>query len=106
MSIAEPEIGQLAKEVPARPETGGIYVRIKPSLDFAAALVLLVLTAPIMLAAMLLIRLSSRGPAVYTQRRLGRGGAVFTIYKIRTMYQDCERQSGATWSLPGDPRVT
>ena len=59
-----------------------------------------------MFAAMLLVRLSSRGPAIYTQRRLGLGGEVFTIYKIRTMYQDCERQSGATWSVPGDPRVT
>ena len=59
-----------------------------------------------MIVAMLLVRLSSRGPAIYTQRRLGLGGKVFTIYKIRTMYQDSERHSGATWSLPGDPRVT
>jgi lipopolysaccharide/colanic/teichoic acid biosynthesis glycosyltransferase len=107
MSTAEPEIGQLAKEVPARPRAGrGAYERIKPALDFAVALALLIITAPVMIVAMLLVRLSSRGPAIYTQRRVGLDGEAFTIYKIRTMYHDCERQGGATWSRPGDPRVT
>lgn len=107
MSIAEPEIGQLAEDVPARPETlGGLYERIKPSLDFLLATALLVLMAPVMIAAMLLVRLTSRGPAIYSQRRLGLDGEEFTIYKVRTMYQDSEQHSGATWSLPGDPRVT
>jgi lipopolysaccharide/colanic/teichoic acid biosynthesis glycosyltransferase len=107
MSIAEPDIGQLADEIPARREAGGVYEqRIKPALDLAMAMALIILTAPVMMAAMLLVRLTSRGPAIYTQRRLGRGGRVFTIYKIRTMYKDCERNSGATWSLPGDPRIT
>src|SRR5262249_49907485 len=106
MSIVESEIGRLANEVPTRPGAGGIYERTKPSIEFATALVLLVLTAPVMIAAMLLVWLTSRGPVIYTQRRLGLGGKVFTIYKIRTMYQDSERHSGATWSLPGDPRVT
>ena len=54
---------------------------------------------------MLLVRLTSRGPAVYTQKRLGYNGRVFTIYKIRTMYLGSE-PDGARWSLPGDPRVT
>jgi lipopolysaccharide/colanic/teichoic acid biosynthesis glycosyltransferase len=107
MSIAETEIGQLAHEVPACPRAGrGVYERIKPSLDVAAALVLLIVMAPVMIVAMLLVRLSSRGPAIYTQKRLGLHGKVFTIYKIRTMYQDCERNGGAAWSRPGDPRVT
>ena len=107
MSIAEPDIGRLAEELPARSEVGGgAYERIKPSLDFAMALVLLILTFPVMVAAMLLVRLTSRGWPIYSQRRLGLGGKEFTIYKIRTMYEDSERHSGATWSLPGDPRVT
>lgn len=107
MSMAEPEIGQLAREVPARQRAGrGVYERIKPSLDFVAALVLLIVTAPVMIVAMMLVLLSSRGPAIYTQKRLGLGGSVFTIYKIRTMYHDCERHGGVTWSRPGDPRIT
>jgi lipopolysaccharide/colanic/teichoic acid biosynthesis glycosyltransferase len=106
MSLAEHELGQFAAEVPPRPGAGGAYERIKPALDIALGSILLILTAPVMIAAMLLVRLTSPGGAIYTQRRLGRGGKEFTIYKIRTMYADCERVSGRTWSPPGDPRVT
>ena len=106
MSIAQHEIGPLAAEVPARPEAAGAYKFIKPVLDIALASILLVLTAPVAIAAMLMVLLTSRGSAIYTQRRVGRGGKEFTIYKIRTMYEDCERESGPTWSGPGDPRVT
>ena len=52
------------------------------------------------------MRLNSRGPVIYVQKRLGLGGKVFTIYKIRTMYQDSERHCGPTWCVPGDPRIT
>jgi lipopolysaccharide/colanic/teichoic acid biosynthesis glycosyltransferase len=78
----------------------------KSTLDFVLACVLLVCTAPIVVAAMLLVRLTSRGAAIYTQTRLGENGRHYKIYKIRTMYQDCERQSGPRWSTPRDPRVT
>ncbi len=59
-----------------------------------------------LLACILLVRLTSRGPAIYTQARVGRGGKVFTLYKIRTMYHDCERLTGPQWSTPGDSRIT
>ena len=75
-------------------------------MDGALAVALLLLTAPLMLVAMMLVRLTSRGPAIYSQVRLGLGGRPFTIYKIRTMYRDCESLTGARWSTPGDPRVT
>jgi lipopolysaccharide/colanic/teichoic acid biosynthesis glycosyltransferase len=86
--------------------SNGAYARIKPWLDFALALTMLPLAAPFILLALLIVRLSSPGPWIYVQRRLGQGGKVFTIYKIRTMYQDSERLSGPQWCLPGDPRVT
>jgi len=69
-------------------------------------LVLAVAALPILLLAALLVRLTSRGPILYSQVRLGRFGKPFSIYKLRTMYHDCERASGACWSQPGDPRVT
>jgi lipopolysaccharide/colanic/teichoic acid biosynthesis glycosyltransferase len=84
----------------------GGYEAIKPLLDVALALVLLLISAPIIGVAMLLVKLSSRGPAIYTQERLGLRGKVFTIFKIRTMYADSEKHCGPTWSVPGDPRVT
>ena len=82
------------------------YEAVKPVVDFALAAVIFLLTLPVVAVAVVTVLLTSRGPAIYTQKRLGRDGKVFTIYKIRTMYQDSERHCGPTWSVPGDPRVT
>jgi lipopolysaccharide/colanic/teichoic acid biosynthesis glycosyltransferase len=78
----------------------------KSALDFVLAFLLLIVTAPVTLAALLLVRLTSRGWPIYTQTRLGLHGRLYTIYKIRTMYHDCERLTGPRWSTPKDPRVT
>jgi lipopolysaccharide/colanic/teichoic acid biosynthesis glycosyltransferase len=78
----------------------------KPALDTAAALALLIPALPLMGLCVLLVRLTSAGPAVYSQTRVGRGGRVFTLYKIRSMVHDCESLTGPRWSLPGDPRIT
>jgi lipopolysaccharide/colanic/teichoic acid biosynthesis glycosyltransferase len=78
----------------------------KLAMDWVLAVVLLVLTAPVMMVAMALVYLTSRGGALYTQTRLGLHGRPFVIYKIRTMYRDSERETGPCWSLPGDPRIT
>jgi lipopolysaccharide/colanic/teichoic acid biosynthesis glycosyltransferase len=51
------------------------------------------------------VRLTSHGPAIFTQRRVGRNGLSFTIYKVRTMCVDAEAQ-GPRWCTPGDTRVT
>jgi lipopolysaccharide/colanic/teichoic acid biosynthesis glycosyltransferase len=107
MSLVDPDMSRSADGTQAGPRAGGVgYGRWKPALDRVAAMALLLLTAPIVIVATALVRLTSRGPALYTQERLGLGGEVFTIYKIRTMHQDSERPGGATWSLPGDPRIT
>src|SRR5690606_8685913 len=53
-----------------------------------------------------LVRLTSQGPALYHQRRVGQHGRVFTVHKFRSMRQDAEATSGAVWALQDDPRVT
>jgi lipopolysaccharide/colanic/teichoic acid biosynthesis glycosyltransferase len=80
--------------------------RARAAVDFALAALALVPALPLLALCAALVRLTSRGPAVYAQTRVGRGGAVFTLYKIRTMYHDCERLTGPQWSAPGDARVT
>jgi lipopolysaccharide/colanic/teichoic acid biosynthesis glycosyltransferase len=75
-------------------------------LDLPLAALILLFSSSFILIAMLLVRLSSRGPAIYSQNRLGRRGRPIRIYKIRTMYNDSERETGPVWSVPGDPRVT
>ena len=71
------------------------YVPCKRAIDFVLSLLLFLLTGPLVLALMLLVRLTSRGPAIYSQTRLGKGGRRFTIYKIRTMVHNCEQATGA-----------
>jgi len=75
-------------------------------LDFVGAVIMLVVASPVILVAALSIRLTSRGPAFYCQTRLGRNGRPYTIYKLRSMRHDCEKESGARWSTAGDSRVT
>src|SRR5438270_11832225 len=106
MGTANPEIGEVAttSRVRARTIPGG-YELVKPWIEFLLAVVMLLLTSLLIVLIMVLVRLSSRGPAIYRQRRIGLGGRTFTIYKIRTMYEDSERD-GPTWSVPGDPRIT
>jgi lipopolysaccharide/colanic/teichoic acid biosynthesis glycosyltransferase len=82
------------------------YGLLKTTLDRLLALVLLTASAPVLLLAAVAIKLTSRGPVLYSQTRLGRGGRPFTIYKLRSMTHDCERQSGVRWCVARDPRVT
>jgi lipopolysaccharide/colanic/teichoic acid biosynthesis glycosyltransferase len=74
--------------------------------DFTAATLLLLLLAPGLLGIALAIRLTSRGPALFTQPRYGRNGELFGIYKFRTMYIDHADPSGVRQTRRGDPRVT
>jgi lipopolysaccharide/colanic/teichoic acid biosynthesis glycosyltransferase len=82
------------------------YCRFKVVLDFLAAVVLLVLASPLILLSALLIKLTSRGPAIYSQTRLGYRGRPYTIYKLRTMTHNCELKTGVRWATVDDPRVT
>jgi lipopolysaccharide/colanic/teichoic acid biosynthesis glycosyltransferase len=88
------------------PVASGWYVAWKPAVEFVFAMVLLLLAAPVILLTVVLVKLTSRGPAFYSQVRLGKNGRPFMIYKVRTMRQDAERLSGACWSIKGDTRVT
>lgn len=75
--------------------------------ELVAALVLLAAAFPILLLLSLLIRLESRGPALYRQPRVGLRGSVFALYKLRTMREDAETASGPVWADPdADPRIT
>jgi lipopolysaccharide/colanic/teichoic acid biosynthesis glycosyltransferase len=82
------------------------YERARRALEVLAVLVLGVPALPVLLVAALLVKLTSRGPAFYSQHRVGRRGVPFTIYKVRTMIHNCESLTGPRWSIPGDPRVT
>ena len=52
------------------------------------------------------MKLDSPGPIIYPQKRVGRKGRIFTMYKFRTMFADAESKSGPMWATENDPRVT
>ena len=54
----------------------------------------------------LLVKLTSRGPILFKQTRVGRWGREFTLYKFRTMYADAEKHTGPVWATENDPRIT
>jgi lipopolysaccharide/colanic/teichoic acid biosynthesis glycosyltransferase len=115
LAVPEPRSRYVAKQTP-RPALriaynlwlprATWYAPLKAALDLAGALFLLILSAPVILVAAVLVKLTSRGPAFYMQTRLGQHGSLFTIYKLRTMTHNCERVSGVCWSNRSDPRVT
>lgn len=74
--------------------------------DVALAGVILLLSAPFLAVGALLIKLTSRGPVIYTQTRLGQYGRPFTIFKLRTMVHNCEALTGPCWAKSKDARVT
>jgi lipopolysaccharide/colanic/teichoic acid biosynthesis glycosyltransferase len=75
-------------------------------IDWIMALVLLVPVTILILVCALILKVTSRGPAFYSQIRLGRDGRHFRLRKIRTMPENCEADTGPVWSTPSDIRVT
>lgn len=97
------------------PAGGVVYERSKRLLDIFGAAVLIVLLSPLMLLAVVLIKLTSRGPVLFRQTRVGLNGRPFTMYKFRTMRphaQDDQEflrrhnyQNGPVFKMPEDPRL-
>jgi lipopolysaccharide/colanic/teichoic acid biosynthesis glycosyltransferase len=75
-------------------------------LDVVLAAALLLVTAPLLALAALAIRLESRGPVLYRQLRVGRGGQAFELCKLRTMVRGAESMGAGIYVVEGDPRIT
>lgn len=89
----------------AKPRVSEFSKNIKRTFDIFVSAVVLILLSPLLLALYLLVRLSSKGPAIYSQERIGYHRKPFRIYKFRSMYQDAE-SDGPMLSGDSDPRVT
>lgn len=84
----------------------GFYRAVKRFLDVTASFLGLVLLSPLMLAVSILIKIDSRGPVIFRQKRIGRNGKVFEIYKFRSMCVGAEKTGSGVYSGKGDARVT
>jgi sugar transferase (PEP-CTERM system associated) len=85
---------------------GALFLFVRRGVSFAVAAILLLLSLPVIPIIALLIKITSPGPILFRQQRVGRRGELFTVYKFRTMRQDAEANSGAVWAEKNDPRVT
>jgi lipopolysaccharide/colanic/teichoic acid biosynthesis glycosyltransferase len=83
---------------------------LKRAFDLVGASVLLVICAPIMIVAALLVKITSKGPIIFAQQRVGESNdevtKLFYVYKFRSMVQNAEASTGPTWATKNDARVT
>ncbi|HEY6866004.1 MAG TPA: sugar transferase [Candidatus Eisenbacteria bacterium] len=116
--VTLPAVTRSAIEPVALPGRGKtFYLRGgKRVLDLAGAAVAIVLSAPILILAAILVKLESRGPVLYRSKRVGRGGKSFTFYKLRSMVNGADlnrhhlfhlnETDGPVFKIARDPRVT
>ncbi len=93
---------QIAAGAPAKPN----YFHVKYAMERLIAALLLLPAIPVIMICGSLVRLTSRGNAIYKQQRVGLNGQEFSMLKIRTMHVNAEAHSGPQWSVNADPRVT
>ena len=98
-----PSIDLLNTFVGRRSDLDELLIRL---FDIVASMGILVVCWPIMLLMSFLIKITSPGPVIYKQQRVGKDGKAFTLYKFRTMINDSEKHSGFTPASSGDPRIT
>ena len=82
------------------------YAFTKRVLDVIATIIGSIILSPLLLLTALLVKLPSKGPALYSQVRVGKDGTLFKIYKFRTMKVDAEKDTGPIWAAADDNRLT
>jgi len=80
--------------------------KMKRLMDIVVSLLILVITSPVTLLTSIAIKLDSKGPVLYKQKRMGMNGKIFSVYKFRSMVADAEKMTGPVWSTKDDPRIT
>lgn len=83
-----------------------MYKVVKRVMDFIIALCALIVLSPVMLVVAIIIKITSPGPVIFKQQRIGKDGKVFEIYKFRSMCVGAEKQGSGVYSGKGDARVT
>ncbi len=104
VSVRELRPSQLIFSAELGPRPG--FVFFQDIYSRVVACLALVVSSPLMVLAALLVKLTSRGPILYRQTRVGLGGKPFTLYKVRSMSVDAEAKTGPALATRNDPRVT
>lgn len=88
------------------PLTNTFNAFMKRTMDLAGSVCAIVLFSPVMLVTAIAIKLTSPGPLIYTQERVGLHNKTFRMYKFRSMEVQSPKKERGAWTVPGDPRVT
>jgi exopolysaccharide biosynthesis polyprenyl glycosylphosphotransferase len=96
----------LMLDLQTTPAESALYVILKRAFDLIFSVSVLILAAPIFILIALLIRLTSPGPIIFAQQRVGLNGKLFSMYKFRTMSVSSREQSDSHWTVKNDPRCT
>jgi Undecaprenyl-phosphate glucose phosphotransferase len=98
--------GMPVVELHRNPGDSLLYGLLKRSFDVVVAAVLLLVLGPLLMLMALLVKLTSRGPVLFSQQRVGLHGRPFTLYKFRTMRRQSSHSSDVMWTTAGDERRT
>jgi len=79
---------------------------MKRSIDIVLSVIILLLISPLLIISAIAVKLTSPGPILYLQKRVGRNGKLFTIYKFRTMVKDAHKKGLGYELVEGDARIT
>lgn len=82
------------------------YFVLKRFADIIFSAIVMLITAPLMLLLIIIIKIDSKGPALYLQERVGKNGKVFKVFKLRTMCINSEAKGGGIKTASNDPRIT
>jgi lipopolysaccharide/colanic/teichoic acid biosynthesis glycosyltransferase len=86
--------------------SNGAYLRVKVAVEWLTAFALFVATLPLLGILLVIVKLTSTGPAFYAQTRLGLNGRHYRILKLRTMVHGAEAGTGPVWAAKADSRIT
>src|SRR3954469_22476514 len=98
--------GVLASTRLGRVRADDRVLRVSRALDAVLAALLLLVASPFLLAAAIALKLESRGPVIYRQRRVGVHGEPFELWKLRTRVSGAEAMGAGIYVLEGDARIT
>ncbi len=104
--LTAPTLRVVHSDEPIQPSLLYLSSKRKRVLDLVIGSIGLMLLAIMFVPVALIIKLSSRGPIFYKQRRMGRHGKEFQLFKFRTMTVNAESANGPQWAKPNDPRIT
>lgn len=80
--------------------------KTKRFIDLVFSITALILLLPVLILVAIAVKINSSGPVLYKQKRVGKNGRIFTIYKFRTMVKNAEKLTGPVWAGEKDPRIT